>query len=97
MSFQKLLIDARARLQLSEHVVGDGPALWDTGCQIGLEGLVSKREDSPYRSGRSELWLKATCRKRETFTVVGYAMKGNKFDGIYLARPAHGLGGTPEK
>jgi len=51
-----------------------------------LEGIVSKRKDGPYRSGRNANWTKVTCRHRETFVIVGLAFRGNKFDGVYLGR-----------
>src|SRR5215831_21094665 len=37
---------------------GDGPTVFAHACKMGLEGIVSKRKDSPYRSGRSRDWLK---------------------------------------
>jgi hypothetical protein len=37
---------------------GDGPTVFAHACKLGLEGIVSKRKDSPYRSGRSPDWLK---------------------------------------
>jgi bifunctional non-homologous end joining protein LigD len=37
---------------------GDGPTVFAHACEMGLEGIVSKRKDSPYRSGRSPDWLK---------------------------------------
>ena len=37
---------------------GDGPIVFAHACKLGLEGIVSKRKDSPYRSGRSPDWLK---------------------------------------
>jgi ATP-dependent DNA ligase len=37
---------------------GDGPTVFAHACKMGLEGIVSKRKDSPYRSGRSPDWLK---------------------------------------
>jgi len=43
---------------------------------MGLEGIVSKRADAPYRSGRGEAWLKVKCVKRERFVVVGFAPEG---------------------
>ncbi len=43
---------------------------------MGLEGIVSKRADAPYRSGRGETWLKVKCVKRERFVVVGFAPEG---------------------
>ena len=38
-------------------------------------------------SGRTRTWLKTPCRKRDTFVIAGVALKGRKFDGIYLGRP----------
>jgi bifunctional non-homologous end joining protein LigD len=37
---------------------GDGPTVFAHACKLGLEGIVSKRKNSPYRSGRSPEWLK---------------------------------------
>jgi bifunctional non-homologous end joining protein LigD len=39
-------------------LVGDEPAEFALACKLGLEGIVSKRKDSVYRSGRSPDWLK---------------------------------------
>jgi bifunctional non-homologous end joining protein LigD len=39
-------------------------------CDMELEGIVSKRKDSAYHSGRNRDWLKVTCRHRETFYVA---------------------------
>ena len=45
-------------LRFNEHLEGDGPTVFAHACKMGLEGIVSKRKDSPYRSGRSLDWLK---------------------------------------
>ena len=42
--------------------------------------------DSKYTSGRGNDWVKKTCVQRETLTIAGFALKGNDWDGIYLAR-----------
>ena len=42
----------------NEHMEGDGETVFRHACKLGLEGIVSKRKDSPYRSGRSPDWLK---------------------------------------
>jgi bifunctional non-homologous end joining protein LigD len=55
-------------------------------CSIGLEGVVSKVRDSRYTSGRGNDWVKKTCAQRETLPIAGFALKRNKFDGIYLGR-----------
>ena len=45
-------------LRFNEHLEGDGPTVFAHACKMGLEGIVSKRKNSPYRSGRSPDWLK---------------------------------------
>ena len=41
-------------------------------CNLHLEGIVSKRADAPYRSGRSGDWLKTKCSSNQEFVVIGY-------------------------
>jgi bifunctional non-homologous end joining protein LigD len=38
------------------HLEGDGPIIFEHACKMGLEGIVSKRRDLPYRSGRVRSW-----------------------------------------
>jgi bifunctional non-homologous end joining protein LigD len=54
----KLLGKAGDGIYLSEHLAGDGAIIFEHACRIGLEGIVSKRRDFPYRSGRSKCWIK---------------------------------------
>jgi ATP-dependent DNA ligase len=49
----------RRAIRYSEHLTGDGPTMFDHVCSMGLEGIVSKRTDAPYRSGSSKTWVKA--------------------------------------
>jgi bifunctional non-homologous end joining protein LigD len=42
----------------NEHLDSDGAAVFKHACKLGLEGIVSKRRDMRYRSGRSKSWLK---------------------------------------
>jgi bifunctional non-homologous end joining protein LigD len=53
-----LLRRAAPGLRLNEHIEADGPTVFAHACKMGLEGIVSKRKDSSYRSGRSSDWLK---------------------------------------
>lgn len=86
-----LLADRKdGRFKFSEHVEGNGADILRQACKMQLEGIVSKRRDGRYRSGRNDTWVKATCRHRDTFAIVGIAEKGAKFDGVYLAREDHG-------
>jgi bifunctional non-homologous end joining protein LigD len=57
---KKLLGRAKRRsIQFVEHLIGDGPTIFEHVCRMGLEGIVSKRTDAPYRSGPSKVWVKA--------------------------------------
>jgi ATP-dependent DNA ligase len=51
-----LLAKAGPGIRFNEHM--EGEAVFRNACKLGLEGIVSKRKDSPYRSGRSPDWLK---------------------------------------
>jgi bifunctional non-homologous end joining protein LigD len=70
----------------SEHIEAKASDVLRQACDMELEGIVSKRIDGTYRSGRNDTWAKVTCRQRETFVVAGLAFNGPKFDGIYLGR-----------
>ncbi|HWO14580.1 MAG TPA: DNA ligase D, partial [Polyangiaceae bacterium] len=60
------------RLRLSQHLRGAGPALFERAAALGLEGIVSKRADAPYTSGRGRAWLKVKCISRQEFVIGGY-------------------------
>jgi bifunctional non-homologous end joining protein LigD len=65
---------ARSALQYSEHVEGQGRVFFEQASGMGLEGVISKRTDAPYRSGRSRSWIKAKCVRSDEFVVVGYTV-----------------------
>ena len=57
---KKLIGKAKRRaIQFVEHLTGDGPTVFEHVGRMGLEGIVSKRTDAPYRSGPSKVWLKS--------------------------------------
>lgn len=67
------LIDGKdARVQYSEHIIGQGEQLFETMCREGYEGVVSKRADAPYRGKRTQAWLKIKCTQRQEFVIVGW-------------------------
>jgi bifunctional non-homologous end joining protein LigD len=49
-----------------------GPVILRHACEMGLEGIVSKRRSAPYRSGRTDNFVKSKCHGREEFIVAGY-------------------------
>jgi bifunctional non-homologous end joining protein LigD len=61
-------------IQYSDHVEAAGEAFLRESCQLGLEGVVSKRRDRPYVAGRSGDWVKVKCLGREELVIGGYTL-----------------------
>ena len=59
-------------LRYSEHMEEGGPDLLRHACRLSLEGVVSKRRDAPYRSGRTGDWIKSKCSARQEFVIGGF-------------------------
>jgi bifunctional non-homologous end joining protein LigD len=53
-----LLSGGHTSIVVNEHFTGDGATIFEHACKLGCEGIVSKRLGSPYRSGRSDHWIK---------------------------------------
>ena len=60
------------RIRFSEHIEGNGQAFFSEACRAGLEGIVSKRRDQPYRAGRHGGWVKTKCVQRQEFVIGGF-------------------------
>ncbi|HEU4685886.1 MAG TPA: DNA ligase D [Nitrospira sp.] len=59
-------------LRYSDHIAGRGTTVFKEACRRGLEGLIAKRPDSVYRSGRTRNWLKIKCGQRQEFVIGGF-------------------------
>ncbi|POH35710.1 ATP-dependent DNA ligase [Sinorhizobium americanum] len=59
-------------IRLSEEVEASGEEFFRIACEHGLEGIVAKRRDKPYHSGRRPDWLKIKCVRSDSFVIVGY-------------------------
>lgn len=59
-------------IRYCDHVEGHGDSMLAQACRLGLEGIISKRLDQPYRSGRSNIWLKTKCIDTDEFVIIGY-------------------------
>ena len=68
----KLLTKAPPDIQYSEHFAETGEQVLHHACHLALEGIISKRADAPYRSGRTEGWLKSKCIKEQEMVIGGY-------------------------
>jgi bifunctional non-homologous end joining protein LigD len=65
-------LSPRSPVRFSEHLEGDGAIMLEHSCRLGLEGIVSKRRDLAYRSGRGDYWFKAKCQQSQEFVILGY-------------------------
>jgi bifunctional non-homologous end joining protein LigD len=59
-------------LVYSDHIEGNGEAMLEMAREKGLEGIIGKRGDRPYRSGRGEAWVKVKVAHRQEFVILGY-------------------------
>lgn len=64
--------DSSDLIQFSEHVVGSGEEFKNQACKLHLEGMVCKRRDRPYVTGRGTDWLKVKCIHDEEFVIGGF-------------------------
>ncbi|TPJ31896.1 DNA ligase D [Mesorhizobium sp. B2-8-3] len=65
---------ANAAIQYSDHVEGDGRGLYQQATELGLEGVVSKRADAIYQSGRTKSWTKVKAQEKGDFVIAGYTV-----------------------
>src|SRR5579864_8574620 len=63
---------ASGMVRYSDHQEGRGPDFFRHASRYGLEGIVAKRRDRPYRPGRSTEWRKIKCVQRDEFVVIGF-------------------------
>ena len=72
------MIPQGGRIQFSQALPGDAKAIFHLVDQAGLEGMVSKRKDSKYRSGPSTNWLKAKCYSIDEYELLGVEREAGK-------------------
>ena len=69
---QLIPVKENSQLQFSEHILGDGPTVFQHACRLGAEGIVSKRVDRKYLAGRTKDWLKTKSLRTADFVIAGY-------------------------
>lgn len=67
-----ILKDAPSNIVYSDHFFEDGKGFYQVACEHQLEGVISKLADSPYVSGRNDLWTKTKCSNRQEFVIGGW-------------------------
>jgi bifunctional non-homologous end joining protein LigD len=71
---KNVLKNKNQKIFFSEHFAVDNTTFLEKVCSLGLEGVVSKRADAPYHSGRTRDWLKIKCQKRQEFVIGGFTL-----------------------
>lgn len=66
-------VPANSAIRYSDHIVGRGSSVFAKACRHALEGVVSKRIDSPYEQRRTRSWVKVKCLKRQEFVLGGWS------------------------
>jgi bifunctional non-homologous end joining protein LigD len=74
--------DWRGMLRYSDHHDGNADSLRREACRMGLEGIICKQADAPYRAGRGRSWVKVKCREREELIVLGWTPPGGSRTGL---------------
>jgi bifunctional non-homologous end joining protein LigD len=69
-------------VRYGQHIATEGAAIFAEACRLGAEGIVSKRSDSAYMSGRSRAWIKIKCVRRQEFVIGGFTKPANGTEGI---------------
>jgi bifunctional non-homologous end joining protein LigD len=78
--------DIKAPIVYSEHLTGDGREMFEHAARLGWEGIISKRADWPYRSERSEAWLKIKTVQKGKFPVIGFVKDPTGVAALYLGK-----------
>ncbi len=72
------------RIRYVDHFETGGDAVLRSACKLSLEGIVSKKLDAPYHSGRSDTWVKSKCRAGHEVVIGGYATNGSQFRSLLV-------------
>ncbi|SFQ04349.1 ATP dependent DNA ligase domain-containing protein [Mesorhizobium sp. NFR06] len=88
------VIPAGGRIQFSEALPGTGEAVYHLACEAGLEGIVSKRLDSLYRSGSTMNWRKIKCYVEKEMEIIGVKRETGKPAMVLMADKGRYMGGA---
>ncbi len=72
------------RIRYVEHFKSGGEAVLQSACRMSLEGVISKKLDAPYRSGKGATWTKAKCRAGHEVVIGGWTTTGEAFRSLIV-------------
>jgi bifunctional non-homologous end joining protein LigD len=84
----RAVVPEAGALRFLEHFTTHGETVFAQVTRLGLEGIVAKKADAPYRAGRSPAWIKVRAERTDDFVVVGFTRpKGSRtgFGALHLA------------
>jgi bifunctional non-homologous end joining protein LigD len=67
-----------------DHLAEPGAAVLQSACRLKLEGIISKRSDAPYRSGRTDSWVKSKCRAGHEVVIGGWRGSADKLRSLVV-------------
>ena len=88
------LIPTGGRIQFSEALPGAGDAVYHLACEAGLEGIVSKRSDSVYRSGSTMNWRKIKCYVEKEMDIIRVKRESGKPAMVLMSDQDRFMGGA---
>ena len=75
-----------APIVYSEHLIGDGQEVFEHAAKLAREGIISKKANAPYRSERTEAWLKIKTVQKGKFPVIGFVKDPTGVAALYLGK-----------
>ncbi len=85
------LFEDSKHLQYVEHFALDARRVLASACRSGLEGIISKRADAPYASGRGDDWIKAKCHNGQEVVIGGWSHENGRFRSLLVGVYAEGV------
>lgn len=70
---KKIISKKLGSIRYVDFVIGNGEQVYDEICALKMEGVISKKMDSPYESKRTKTWLKLKCNQIKEFVIVGFS------------------------
>ena len=70
----------------SQHFDVDAEELFESASRMNLEGIISKKRNAPYRSDRTESWVKVKCIQKARFPIVGFIPDVGGIAALYLGK-----------
>src|SRR4029079_10871528 len=77
----------QSRVRISQTFDADGASVLQSACKMGLEGVIAKRLNAPYRSTRTDAWQKVKCQLRQEFVIGGFTARagsGGEIESLLL-------------